>query len=69
MSPYVVAGLTTLPDFRTKGVRIALQTGFNRALPLLLVSKIVRAVVAIAHVTEFAVREAIAVTVQRGDKV
>lgn len=61
MSSYIITSLTTFSYFRTEGVRIAFKTGFNRALSLLLVPKIVRAIVAVAHVTKFAIRKTIAI--------
>lgn len=62
VSPYIITSLTTFSNFRTEGIRIAFKTGFNRALSLLLVPKIVRAIVAVAHMTKLAIRKTIAIT-------
>lgn len=62
VSSCIVTGFTAFPDFRSKGVRVTFQAGFNRALSLLFIPKIIRAIVAIAHVTKFAVRKTIAIT-------
>lgn len=62
VTPNVVAGVTAFADFRPKRVGISFQTRFYRSLSFLLVAQVVGTVVAVAHVTELAVREAVTVS-------
>lgn len=65
MSAYIVASLAAFTDFRAKSIWIALQAGFDGPLPLFFIPKIVRAIIAVAHVTELSVRETVAISARK----
>jgi hypothetical protein len=65
VAPLVVAAFVadvSLADLRPERVRVALQTRLDRRLAVLLVLQVVEAVVAVAHVAELAVGEAVAIS-------